>query len=89
MAGQLEAVRNLITLSTLSVIHLSWQPPFSLNLTTAELDIVYCVDILNITNHQEAEDFFQFVVTPRSNVKGARNGTPSVINMSYSLENKL
>ena len=111
----LEAVSNLTTVSTSSIIQLSWQPPFSLNLTTAEPDIVYCIDALNITNHQEAEfeadnlvsncsvfetyyqfvivnlyteDLFQFVVTPRSNVEGARNETPSVINVSYSFESK-
>ena len=48
VAGTLEAVLHLIGTSTSSAIQLSWQPPFSLNLTTAEPDIVYCVDILNI-----------------------------------------
>ena len=37
----------------------------------------------------DTEDLFQFVVTPRSNVEGARNGTQSVINVSYSFETKL
>ena len=32
-------------MSTSSVIQLTWQPLFSLNLTTAEPDIIYCVDI--------------------------------------------
>ena len=55
LAGTLEAVSNLTTVSIPSIIQLSWQPPFSLDLTTTEPDIVYCVNILNITNHQEAE----------------------------------
>ena len=33
-----------------SAIQLLWQPPFSLNLTTAEPDIVYCVNVFNITD---------------------------------------
>ena len=50
MTGELEAVGNLTSVSTSSVITLTWQPPFSLNLTTAEPDIIYCIDIVNITN---------------------------------------
>ena len=89
-----------------------WKPPFSLNLTTAEPDIVYCVDIFNIVaEEQEKEylitncsvfesryyftvdnpdprDLFQFTITPRSNVEGARNGTPSQINTTFSFESK-
>ena len=114
MAGTLEAVSSLTSVSVSSAIQLSWQPPFSLNLTTTEPDIVYCVDIFNTTDHKEAEadhlvsncsvfeacykftienpdaeDFFRFAVTPRSNIIGARNGTPSMINVSYSFESKL
>ena len=33
-------------------IYLSWEPPFSFNLTTAEPDIAYCVDVYNITDEQ-------------------------------------
>ena len=49
MIGKLEAVHNLTrsTGDTLSNIQLTWQPPFSLNLTTAEPDIVYCVDLIS------------------------------------------
>ena len=106
-------VRNLTSATTSSAIHLTWQPPFSLNLTTTEPDIVYCVNVFNITDGEaegdhlisncsvseacykftienpDAGDLFQFVVTPRSNVEGARNGTQSVINVSYSFESKL
>ena len=116
MVGVLGAVCNLTSVSTPSAIQLSWLPPFSLNLTTAEPDIVFCVDIFNITDHTnadidhlvsdcsvieahykfnidnsniDAEDLFKFVVTPRSNVEGARNGTPSNINVSYSFQSKL
>ena len=110
MAGTIQAVSNLAGVSTSSAIVLTWQAPFSLNLTTAEPDIVYCIDIFNITDGEaeadhlinncsvfeplykftirnpDPEDLFQFVVTPRSNVEGARNGTPSLIN---SLERML
>ena len=111
MTGELEAVGNLTSVSTSSVITLTWQPPFSLNLTTAEPDIVYCVNIVNITNEDieidhlisncsvfetyynfvivspEFEGLFRFIITPRSNVEGAKNGTPNSINVSYySLE---
>ena len=33
-----------------SIIHITWLPPFSFNLTTAEPDVVYCVEITSITN---------------------------------------
>ena len=36
-------------LSSPSNITISWAPPFSLNLTTAEPDIQYCVDVYNVT----------------------------------------
>jgi hypothetical protein len=77
---------------------LSWSPPFSLNLTNIEPDIIYCVEVYNITcgrrgliisdcNVTESSYtsdapaprgyIYEYIVTPRSNVKGARNGTPS------------
>ena len=83
-------VRNFTTLS--------WKAPFSLDLTNVEPDIVYCVDVYNITcggrellisdcNVTEtsytsdviAPDgyIYEYIVTPRSNVEGAINGTPS------------
>ena len=98
-----EAIENLATFSSLMSIALSWEAPFSLNLTSSEPDVVYCVDIYNITddglrgavhvllsdcnvlntyfiyssNNPNPRDNFQFIITPRSNVPGARNGTPS------------
>ena len=105
--GSLEAVVNLMAKFTSSSIHLSWQPPFSLNLTTAEPDIVYCVDVFNIINGEtervhlisnysvfqtyytfavddpDPKDIFQFIVTPRSNIEGARNGTTKEVNATY------
>ena len=106
--GSLEAVVNLMAKFISSAIQLSWQPPFSLNLTTAEPDIVYCVDVFNITNGEtgrdhlisncsvfqtyyytfavddpDPKDIFKFIVTPRSNIKGARNGTTKEINTTY------
>ena len=46
--GTIEAISNLAVVSTSSAIVLTWQPPFSLNLTTAEPDIIYCIDIFNM-----------------------------------------
>ena len=114
MIGKLEAVGNLAVgnLTGESNIHLTWLPPFSLNLTTAEPDILYSIDIIwfnsidggdhlisncsvfnphyNFTMEiPDPRDLFQFRVTPRSNVEGARNGTPNEINITYSLESKL
>ena len=54
--GSLEAVVNLMAKFTSSIIQLSWQPPFSLNLTTAEPDIVYCIDVFNITHGETERD---------------------------------
>ena len=54
--GSLEAVVNLMAKFISSAIQLSWQRPFSLNLTTAEPDIVYCVDVFNITHGETERD---------------------------------
>ena len=51
-AGPLQPVSNLYfdkDSSTSTTITISWDPPFSLNLTTAEPDIQYCVDVYNVT----------------------------------------
>ena len=100
LIGILNAVNNLISSSSLVNIILSWEAPFSLNLTS-EPDIAYCVDVHNITDNiggtclifsdcnvlttyfiysntnPNPSDYFQFTIIPRSNVPGARNGTPS------------
>ena len=75
-----------------------WEAPFSLDLTNIDPDIVYCVEVYNITcgrrdliisdcnvtepsytSDDIAPDgyIYEYIVTPRSNVEGARNGTPS------------
>ena len=54
--GPLDAVVNLTVKRTSSAIQLSWQPPFSLNLTTAEPDIIYCVNVFNITDEGMERD---------------------------------
>ena len=75
---------------------LSWDPPFSLDLTGVDPDIAYCVDIYNVTCERrdliisdcdltepsytsDAPNgyIYEYIFTPRSNVEGARNGTPS------------
>ena len=92
---------------------LSWEPPFSLDLTAVEPDTAYCVDVfmINITDgglvhltsnctilspsyiftlvNPDPKDEFEFIVTPRSNVEGARNGSESRIIGSFSLQSKL
>ena len=76
---------------------ISWSPPFSLDLTNIEPDIVYCVEVYNITCGERdlivsdcdvtetsytSNDLldgyiYEYIVTPRSNVSEARNGTPN------------
>ena len=106
LLGPLEAIDSLQRQSTSSRISLSWKPPFSLNLTTAEPDVVYCVEIYDMDREHlnsscifelqynltvespDPRDIFQFTVTPRSNVQGAIDGTPSHINGSFSFESE-
>ena len=73
---------------------LSWDPPFSLDLTNIDPDIVYCVEVYNITcgrsllisecdvmetsytnNTLHSRYIYEYTVTPRSDVDGARNET--------------
>ena len=91
--GNLDKATNIHKTASI----LSWSPPFSLNLTNIEPDIVYCVEVYNITCGRRdlitsdcdvtepsytSDDLldgyiYEYIVTPRSNVEGARNGTPS------------
>ena len=96
--GNLSAVSNIAVHNNSTTIRVTWTAPFSLDLTNAEPDIAYCVDIFNITNEERhiltncsvlqthyrfvsndsnPRDQFKFIITPRSNIEGARNGTPS------------
>ena len=53
--GLLQPVTNLYfdkNRSSNTTITISWDPPFSLNLTTAEPDIQYCVDVYNVTERE-------------------------------------
>ena len=101
MTGQLDKISDLEVNSTSSIIHLNWKRPFSLNLSSVDPDIIYCVDIFKVDDLQLSRDHLdsncsvlephytfaltnedpralrQFTVTPRSNVEGARNGTPT------------
>ena len=92
-----------------------WDAPFSLNLTNADPDIVYCVEVYNITcgrslligecdvmktsytnDALQPGYIYEYTVTPRSNVEGARNGTsltvsgvllcPTVISIAITVE---
>ena len=51
--GQLAQVQKLKSATTPSTIQISWEPPFSHNLSATDPDIVYCVDIFRGTanNH--------------------------------------
>ena len=91
--GPLDAVPSLSKVGST----LSWEPPFSLDLTNIDPDIVYCVDVYNITCggrdlvssdcHVTGTNYnitgfsngylYEYIVTPRSNVEGAENGTQS------------
>ena len=94
--GSLDVVRDIEIHVFNSTI--SWNPPPSLDLTNVEPDIVYGVDVYNITcggrellisdcdvtetsytSDVIAPDgyIYEYIVTPRSNVEGAINGTPS------------
>ena len=91
-------------LATVSDFHktsntITWYPPFSLDLTDVNPDIVYCVEVYNITcgrrdlinsdcnmtepSYTSRSDdapngyIYEYIVTSRSNVPGARNATPS------------
>ena len=51
ISGPLDAVKNLS--SPHNPFHITWEPPFSLNLTGVEPDIVYCVEIVTVLNCKE------------------------------------
>ena len=116
-SGILGAVRSLNGSVSSSTITLTWKRPFSLNLTTAEPDIVYCMDVYGLNfepgevarsrahlisdctvfgkaytfndDNPDPTTVFHFVVTPRSNVEGTKNGTASSIERRFSYERKL
>ena len=89
--GELQSVSNLKRNGST----LTWEAPFSLNLTNVDPNIVYCVEVVNITCGRKeliisdcnvtepsytSDDIaphgyiYEYTVTPRSNVEGARNG---------------
>ncbi len=56
--GPLHAVADLAVnnvAGNCSQLIVTWVAPFSLNLTTAEPDIQYCVDVFNVTYESEDE----------------------------------
>ena len=88
-----------ITLNQSDVITISWSAPPTLDLTNVEPDIIYCVEVYNITcglmellvqNCSVTEPFYtnsllttgyvyRAIITPRSNVIGAVNGTSASV----------
>ena len=99
-AGPLDRINEIVwNYSTLS-----WDAPFSLDLTGIDPDIVYCVEVYNITcgrsllisecdvmetsytNDALLPGYvYEYTVTPRSNVEGARNETSLTVTGSYTL----
>ncbi|XP_064388381.1 uncharacterized protein LOC135336489 isoform X1 [Halichondria panicea] len=91
--GPLSSVSNLHAQSSSTNITITWDAPFSLNLTTAEPDIQYCMDVYDsatdVLLHSECgiiEERYTYspsnpcstyalLVTPRSNLDGALNGS--------------
>ena len=94
--GQLDAVSDVHISRNSST--LSWDAPYSLDLTGVDPDVVYCVEVFNITcgrrdliisdcNVTEPSYtsdvigrngyIYEYIVIPRNNVPGTRNGTPS------------
>ena len=51
VSGPLDAVTNLA--STRDPYFITWEPPFSLNLTDVEPDIIYCIEIVPVLNCNE------------------------------------
>ena len=45
--GLLSNVTNLVRVNSTTI---SWDPPFSLDLTDVDPDIVYCVEVYNVTD---------------------------------------
>ena len=60
-AGLLDAVSNLESESLGQVIHLTWNPPFSLDITGIDLDIWYLVEI-TVTNDSLSTYFISRIV---------------------------
>ena len=99
--GSLDAIRNLEWNSTT----ITWEPPFSLDLTDIDPDIVYCVEVYNITcdeseflmgecnlidpsynySHLDPAFIYESVISPKSNVNTAHNGTRSTIRGKMNL----
>jgi hypothetical protein len=85
---------------------LYWIPPFSLDLTNTDPDVIFCVEVYNITCGRSllisecdvmgtsySSDallsgyIYEYTVTPRSNVKGASNGTSLTVVGMFRLLN--
>lgn len=48
-AGKLDGVRKFKRVTGSDKLQYIWEPPYSLNLTTVDPDIVYCLDIVRVT----------------------------------------
>ena len=77
VSGPLDAVTNLA--STRDPFHIMWEPPFSLNLTGVEPDVIYSVEIIAIeTDCNSTEDPLVLsdhnVTTNYYDVKGLNQG---------------
>ena len=99
LIGILQPVKNAEINITSNEVRVTWEAPFSLDLTDVDPDIIYCIQMINITcgegsilfnnctildNELYLPDYSQhyaydFIITPRSNVEGALNGTPLTV----------
>ena len=84
---------------------ISWVPPPTLDLTSVDPDIAYCVEVYNITCGVDAlvvgdcnvtetryvdsrllqGHIYRIIITPRSNVPTATNGTVSIKQGTYNI----
>ena len=50
-AGTLSPVGELTAIPMEGSLHLTWNPPFTLNIPNIEPDLSYCINIYNATQH--------------------------------------
>lgn len=48
-AGKLDGVRNFERVTGSNKLEYVWEPPYSLDLTAVDPDIVYCLDVVRVT----------------------------------------
>jgi len=74
--GILAAVGGLTAVSREGSLHLTWQPPFTLDITNLTIDILYCINVYNIT-HNSQNDLFRIMCNLNQSEYDFRVTTPS------------